>query len=264
MIILLCWWVFFFFNKEKTKQRFTALLWKYHRPYSDLMSEVWLCLNVLFCLTLFEQNEENANRARKAQTHMDSKESKQNHKQAAVRDWGVWGGSEHIDQTNRLHAFALRAGGAAAAAVPEQSPPASRLWGATPESPYWSLEWAETHFLWAQVTWRKEQKRVEAYGHRMMRRRKTKKEVGCRWGNVLARDERRGGGGTKKWGIEKIKKGKKTKNYRRPIQAKAGLLRHSMLIEKWEAKIYAKHKSHTTKSHAGVRKNSLDSLKFNI
>lgn len=92
------------------------------------------------------------------------------------------GGSEHINKTNRLHALAIRAA-AVAAAVPGQSPPASRLWGATPESPYWSLEWAETHFLWAQVTWRKEQKRVEARGHRVMRRRKTikKKEVGCRW-----------------------------------------------------------------------------------
>lgn len=50
-----------------------------------------------------------------------------------------------------IHALAIRA----AAAVPEQSPPAAQLWGATPESPYWSPGWAETHFLWAQVTWYK-------------------------------------------------------------------------------------------------------------
>lgn len=37
-------------------------------------------------------------------------------------------------------------------AVPALSPPASRPWDATPESPYWSLEWADTHFLWARAT----------------------------------------------------------------------------------------------------------------
>lgn len=75
----------------------------------------------------FEQNEENANRARKAQTHRDSKESKQNHRQAAVWDrCERGGGSEHINKTNRLHALAIRAA-AVAAAVPGQSPPASRL-----------------------------------------------------------------------------------------------------------------------------------------
>lgn len=69
----------------------------------------------------------------------------------------VWEGSEH--KRTMLHALGIRAAVVAAAAVPGQSPPASQLWGATPESPYWSLEWAETHFLWAQATWRKEQKR---------------------------------------------------------------------------------------------------------
>lgn len=112
----------------------------------------------------------------------------------------VWeGGSKHT-KPNRLHALAIRAA-VVAAAVPEQSPPASRLWGATPESPYWSLEWAETHFLWAQVTWRKEQNRVEARGH-SDEKKEDKREVGCRWGNVLGRGEGKGGGGTRRWGIE--------------------------------------------------------------
>lgn len=73
----------------------------------------------------------------------------------SVRGGEGRGGSDTY-RTMWLHARATRA--AAAAAVPEQSPPAAQLWGATPESPYWSLEWAETHFLWAQATWRKEQK----------------------------------------------------------------------------------------------------------
>lgn len=167
--------------------------------------------------------------ARKAQTHRDSKESKQNHRQAAVWDQ-CERGSEHINKTNRLHAVAIRAA-AVAAAVPEQSPPASRLWGATPESPYWSLEWAETHFLWAQVTWRKEQKRVEARGHRVMRRRKTKKRWGvgeamC-WEGVRV-EEVEGQRGEES---SKTKKERKQKIIEGLSQAEAGLLRHSMLIE---------------------------------
>lgn len=73
--------------------------------------------------------------------------------------WSQWQRGSDTFRTMWLHALATRAVVAAAAVVvPEQSPPAAQLWGVTPESPYWSLEWAETHFLWAQATWRKEQK----------------------------------------------------------------------------------------------------------
>lgn len=161
--------------------------------YRYLLSGVWLLGCPFFAWAFLCAKWRECKQSWKS-TDTHSKESKQNHRQAAVWDQ-CERGSEHINKTNRLHALAVRAA-AVAAAVPEQSPPASRLWGATPESPYWSLEWAETHFLWAQVTWRKEQKRVEARGHRVMRRRKTKKEVGCRWGHVLGRGEGRGGGGT--------------------------------------------------------------------
>lgn len=75
------------------------------------------------------------------------------------------GGVRHTDKPIWPHAWAIKAA-AVAAAVPEQSPPAAQLWGATPESPYWSREWAETHFLWAQATWRKEQKGLRQVGVR--------------------------------------------------------------------------------------------------
>lgn len=194
--------------------------------YWYLLSEVWLYSDVLFLLDpSFEHNEENANRA-KAQARRDSK---QNHRQAAVWD-RCERGSEHINKTNRVHALAIRAAAAVAAAVPEQSPPASRLWGATPESPYWSLEWAETHFLWAQVTWRKEQKRVEAHGHRVMRR-KTKKRWGV--GEAMCQVGVRGEEVEGQRGEEssKTKKERKQKIIEDLSQAEAGLLRHSMLIE---------------------------------
>lgn len=182
--------------------------------YRSLLSEECWVFLVFFCLALplsgqKQMKKRMQTRAGKAQTHRDSKESKQNIRQAAEWDRRERG-SEHINKTNRLHALAIRAA-AGAAAVPEQSPPASRLSGATPESPYWSLEWAETHFLWAQVTWRKEQKRVEARGHRVMRRRKTKKRWGVgeamRWegGGGVEEMEGQGGEGSNN------KKGNKTK-----------------------------------------------------
>lgn len=65
-------------------------------------------------------------------------------------------------------------------------------------------------------------------------------------------------------GSSKRKKGKKTKNYR-PIPSRSGLVK-TFYINRGVvgSKIYAKHKSHTNKSHARVRKNSLDSLTFSF
>lgn len=186
-------------------------------------------MDVLFCLAFPLSKMKRMQTELEKHRHRDSKESKQKHRQAVVWD-RCERGSEHINKTNRLHALAIRAA-AVAAAVPEQSPPASRLWGATPESPYWSLEWAETHFLWAQVTWRKEQKRVEARGHRVMRRRKTKKRWGvgeamC-WEGV--RVEEVEGQRGEEWSKTKRKENKKI--IEDLSQAEAGLLRQSMLIE---------------------------------
>lgn len=142
----------------------------------------------------------------------------------------VWGqckrGSKHIQKNPIwLHALAIRAA-AAPAAVPEQSPPASQLWGATPESPYWSLEWAETHFLWAQATWRKEQKGL--------------RQVVVKWweGGCGVRVRQCGGRGVRVEGQRDKKEGEvneKKKTNKKIIedisQAEAGLLRHTMLIE---------------------------------
>lgn len=146
----------------------------------------------------------------------------------------AWEGSEH--KRTMLHALGIRAAVVAAAAVPGQSPPASQLWGATPESPYWSLEWAETHFLWAQATWRKEQKR----GLRQVMVKWWKEEWKEEWMGVwggwgresvwvyVARWWERGRGGGGDW--KKKKKG--TKKIIEDIsQAEAGLLRHTKLIK---------------------------------
>lgn len=109
-----------------------------------------------------------------------------------------------------LHALAIRAAAIAAAEVPEQSPPASQLWGATPESPYWSRVWAETHFLWAQVTWRKEQK-----GLRQVVVKWWEKwwGEGSGWGNVVGGVEGGGveKGGTRRRGVNKKRNKNKIK-----------------------------------------------------
>lgn len=66
-------------------------------------------------------------------------------------------------------------------------------------------------------------------------------------------------------GVEsKKKKERKQKNYR-PIPSRSGLVK-TFYINRGVvgSKIYAKHKSHTNKSHARVRKNSLDPLTFSF
>lgn len=135
------------------------------------------------------------------------------------------GGVRHAQKkTIWLHAWAIRAAAVALAAIPEQSPQAAQLWGATPESPYWSLEWAETHFLWAQVTWRKEQKGLRQVVVKWW------KGVGVGvwgvrgWGNVVGR------GGEKERGVSEKKTNKKTrkqkqKNYRRHLPSRSRLVK---------------------------------------
>lgn len=128
------------------------------------------------------------------------------------------------------HALAIRAA-AEAAVVPEQNPPAAQLWGATPESPYWSRGWAETHFLWAQVTWHKEQtKGFEADGQEVMETgRGLKMEggggEGCRWGEgseVNLVKERVEKATRKRGGVNKKKE---TKNYRRHLPSRSRLVK---------------------------------------
>lgn len=92
--------------------------------------------------------------------------------------WVQWeAGGKVCHKITCIHALAIRA----AAAVPEQSPPAAQLWGATPESPYWSRGWAETHFLWAQVTWYKAERVETGSGENKGR--------GQRWGGGHVRDQ---------------------------------------------------------------------------
>lgn len=149
-----------------------------------------------------------ANRPGKALTHSDLRESRPSTWQAGSVG-SVWGVRTQ-KKTRWLHALAIRAAVVAAAAVvvaaavPELSPPASQLWGATPESPYWSLEWAETHFLWAQVTWCKEQKglrQVVVKGWRGWG-----KVVGCVWDNAVGEGWGQRSGGTRRRGSELGKK----------------------------------------------------------
>lgn len=124
--------LFCFFTKEGTNEKSTALLLKQHRSYTDLhVSEVRLLLEVLvffllaISLSRLQQMKKRMQTGPEKHGHTGIQKNQNRTTDRRQCGLGVRGGSKHT-KANRLHALAIRAA-AVAAAVPEQSPPASRL-----------------------------------------------------------------------------------------------------------------------------------------